>query len=115
MDTRLPGGKPFRIDRQGAAEKVSHSLLPAMCYSNRASSLSPYPEKRSKRSIHVKILFLHPYGSNFIKGVDDITTIFNLMPHLGILSIAAWVVINACFYAHKAFSLYVRIPLYRRN
>lgn len=38
----------------------------------------------------MKILFLHPYGSNFIKGVNDITTVFNLMPPLGILSIAAW-------------------------
>ncbi len=38
----------------------------------------------------MKVLFLHPYGSNFIKGVNDITTIFNLMPPLGILSIAAW-------------------------
>lgn len=38
----------------------------------------------------MKVLFLHPYGSNFIKGVTDITTIFNLMPPLGILSIAAW-------------------------
>lgn len=38
----------------------------------------------------MKVLFLHPFGSNFIKGVNDITTIFNLMPPLGILSIAAW-------------------------
>lgn len=38
----------------------------------------------------MKVLFLHPYGSNFIKGANDITTIFNLMPPLGILSIAAW-------------------------
>jgi anaerobic magnesium-protoporphyrin IX monomethyl ester cyclase len=38
----------------------------------------------------MKVLFLHPYGSNFFKGVNDITTIFNLMPPLGILSIAAW-------------------------
>ena len=38
----------------------------------------------------MKVLFLHPYGSNFIKGAHDITTIFNLMPPLGILSIAAW-------------------------
>jgi radical SAM superfamily enzyme YgiQ (UPF0313 family) len=37
----------------------------------------------------VKVLFVHPYGSNFIPGVQDITTIFNLMPPLGILSIAA--------------------------
>jgi len=49
----------------------------------------------------VKILFLHPYGSNFIRGVDDITTIFNLMPPLGILSIAAWVVFDACFMQTK--------------
>ena len=53
----------------------------------------------------MKILFLHPYGSNFIKGVDDIITIFNLMPPQGILSIAAWVVINACFMHTKAFQL----------
>jgi len=38
----------------------------------------------------MKVLFLHPYGSNFIKGVNDITTVFNLMPPLGLLSIAAW-------------------------
>ncbi len=38
----------------------------------------------------MKVLFLHPYGSNFIQGVNDITTVFNLMPPLGILSIAAW-------------------------
>ena len=82
-----------------------------MCYSNPASSLSPYPEKRSKRSNHVKILFLHPYGSNFIKGVDDITTIFNQMPPLGILSIAAWVVIAACF-MHTRLSRYTYASCY---
>lgn len=38
----------------------------------------------------MKILFLHPHGSNWLKGMNDITTIFNLMPPLGILSIAAW-------------------------
>lgn len=38
----------------------------------------------------MKILFLHPFGSNFLKGMKDITTIFNLMPPLGLLSIAAW-------------------------
>jgi len=37
----------------------------------------------------VKVLFVHPHGSNFLKGVKDITTIFNLMPPLGLLSIAA--------------------------
>lgn len=37
----------------------------------------------------MKVLFVHPYGSNFMAGVQDITTIFNLMPPLGILSIAA--------------------------
>jgi len=38
----------------------------------------------------VKILFVHPHGNNWLTGVTDITTIFNLMPPLGILSIAAW-------------------------
>jgi radical SAM superfamily enzyme YgiQ (UPF0313 family) len=38
----------------------------------------------------LKVLFFHPHGSNFLKGMNDITTIFNLMPPLGILSIAAW-------------------------
>lgn len=37
----------------------------------------------------MKVLFVHPYGSNFLPGVQDITTIFNLMPPLGIMSIAA--------------------------
>jgi len=37
----------------------------------------------------VKVLFVHPYGNNFLPGVQDITTIFNLMPPLGIMSIAA--------------------------
>ncbi|MEI6209891.1 MAG: radical SAM protein, partial [Desulfuromonadales bacterium] len=38
----------------------------------------------------MRVLFVHPYGSNFIPGVQDITTIFNLMPPLGIMSIAAF-------------------------
>lgn len=37
----------------------------------------------------MKVLFVHPYGNNFLPGVQDITTIFNLMPPLGIMSIAA--------------------------
>jgi radical SAM superfamily enzyme YgiQ (UPF0313 family) len=37
----------------------------------------------------VKILFLHPHGSNWFSGMKDISTIFNLMPPLGLLSIAA--------------------------
>ncbi len=37
----------------------------------------------------MKVLFVHPYGSNFVPGMIDITTIFNLMPPLGIMSIAA--------------------------
>jgi radical SAM superfamily enzyme YgiQ (UPF0313 family) len=48
------------------------------------------PDTFPNGEIYVKILFLHPYGSNFITGMKDITTIFNLMPPLGILSIAAW-------------------------
>jgi radical SAM superfamily enzyme YgiQ (UPF0313 family) len=38
----------------------------------------------------VKILFIHPHGSNWMPGMQDITTIFNVMPPLGLLSIAAW-------------------------
>ena len=38
----------------------------------------------------MKIVFVHPHGSNWMPGMQDITTIFNLMPPLGILSIAAW-------------------------
>jgi len=37
----------------------------------------------------VKILFLHPHGSNWLSGMKDISTVFNLMPPLGMLSIAA--------------------------
>ena len=37
----------------------------------------------------MKVFFVHPHGSNFIPGMPDITTIFNLMPPLGLLSIAA--------------------------
>lgn len=37
----------------------------------------------------MKVLFVHPRGNNFLPGMQDITTIFNLMPPLGILSIAA--------------------------
>lgn len=38
----------------------------------------------------MRVLFVHPYGNNFIPGVQDITTIFNMMPPLGIMSIAAF-------------------------
>lgn len=38
----------------------------------------------------MKILFIHPYGNNFMSGAPDITTIFNVMPPLGLLSIMAW-------------------------
>ena len=38
----------------------------------------------------MNILFIHPYGSNFLAGKPDITTIFNVMPPLGLLSIMAW-------------------------
>ncbi|HIJ82279.1 MAG TPA: radical SAM protein [Desulfuromonadales bacterium] len=37
----------------------------------------------------MKVLFIHPHGSNFLPGMPDITTIFNLMPPIGLLSIAA--------------------------
>jgi radical SAM superfamily enzyme YgiQ (UPF0313 family) len=37
----------------------------------------------------VKILFVHPHGSNWLSGMKDISTVFNLMPPLGMLSIIA--------------------------
>ena len=37
----------------------------------------------------MKILLLHPYGSNWLSGMKDISTVFNLMPPLGMMSIAA--------------------------
>jgi hypothetical protein len=42
-----------------------------------------------KRSIRVKVILLHPYGSNWLGGMKDISTVFNLMPPLGMMSIAA--------------------------
>ncbi len=38
----------------------------------------------------MKTLFIHPYGSNWMGGGKDLTTIFNLMPPLGLLSIIAY-------------------------
>jgi len=37
----------------------------------------------------VKIILLHPYGSNWLSGMKDISTVFNLMPPLGMMSMAA--------------------------
>ena len=38
----------------------------------------------------MKILFIHPHGSNWMPGSNDITTIFNIMPPLGMMNVAAW-------------------------
>lgn len=38
----------------------------------------------------MKVLFVHPYGSNWMGTGKDLTTVFNLMPPLGIMSIAAF-------------------------
>jgi anaerobic magnesium-protoporphyrin IX monomethyl ester cyclase len=38
----------------------------------------------------VKILFVHPHGSNWMGAMRDITAIFNLMPPLGLMSIASY-------------------------
>ncbi|WP_298273028.1 radical SAM protein [Geobacter sp.] len=38
----------------------------------------------------MKILFVHPHGSNWMGEGTDITSLFNLMPPLGIMSIAAY-------------------------
>lgn len=37
----------------------------------------------------MKVLFVHPHGSNWLGDQKDISSVFNLMPPLGILSIAA--------------------------
>jgi len=37
----------------------------------------------------LKVLFVHPHGSNWLGDQKDISSVFNLMPPLGILSIAA--------------------------
>ncbi len=38
----------------------------------------------------MKVLFVHPHGSNWFGSGPDITTIFNVMPPLGIMGIAAY-------------------------
>lgn len=38
----------------------------------------------------MKVLFVHPYGRNWFGAQKDISTVFNLMPPLGIMSIAAF-------------------------
>ena len=38
----------------------------------------------------MKVLFIHPYGSNWMGVGKDLTTVFNLMPPLGLLSIVAY-------------------------
>jgi anaerobic magnesium-protoporphyrin IX monomethyl ester cyclase len=38
----------------------------------------------------VKVLFVHPYGSNWMGVGKDLTTIFNLMPPLGMLGIISY-------------------------
>ena len=38
----------------------------------------------------MNVLFVHPHGSNWLGDGPDITTIFNVMPPLGIMSIAAY-------------------------
>jgi len=38
----------------------------------------------------LKVLFIHPHGSNWLGSLKDISAVFNLMPPLGIMSIAAY-------------------------
>lgn len=38
-----------------------------------------------------KILLVHPLGENWVIGVQDISRIFNIMPPMGLLSLAAWI------------------------
>ena len=37
----------------------------------------------------MKVILLHPYGSNWLGGMKDISTVFNLMPPLGMMGVAA--------------------------
>jgi anaerobic magnesium-protoporphyrin IX monomethyl ester cyclase len=37
----------------------------------------------------MRVVFIHPHGSNWLGGQKDISSIFNLMPPLGMMSIAA--------------------------
>jgi anaerobic magnesium-protoporphyrin IX monomethyl ester cyclase len=37
-----------------------------------------------------KILLIHPLGDNWINGEQDVSRIFNIMPPMGLLSLAAW-------------------------
>jgi radical SAM superfamily enzyme YgiQ (UPF0313 family) len=37
----------------------------------------------------MKVLFVHPHGNNWLGGQKDISSVFNLMPPLGMMSIAA--------------------------
>lgn len=38
-----------------------------------------------------KILLIHPLGENWITGQLDVTHLFNIMPPMGLLSLAAWI------------------------
>ncbi|WP_243689088.1 cobalamin B12-binding domain-containing protein [Geotalea toluenoxydans] len=38
----------------------------------------------------MKALFVHPHGRNWLGNLKDISSIFNLMPPLGMMSIAAY-------------------------
>jgi anaerobic magnesium-protoporphyrin IX monomethyl ester cyclase len=43
-----------------------------------------------KNGVTMKVVFVHPHGSNWMGSMKDITTIFNIMPPLGLMSIAAY-------------------------
>ena len=49
-----------------------------------------HPTYPCPKRLRLKVLFIHPHGSNWMPGANDITTIFNIMPPLGMMSVAAW-------------------------
>ena len=44
----------------------------------------------SGKGVALKVLFVHPHGRNWMGSMKDISSIFNLMPPLGMMSIAAY-------------------------
>ena len=38
-----------------------------------------------------KILFIHPLGENWVAGEEDVSRVANIMPPIGLCSLAAWV------------------------
>ena len=70
------------MNRKTAAVAEKNQVLPP--------PLKPGIKDFVQRDAKMKTLLVHPHGSNWMGAGKDITTIFNLMPPLGLLSIAAF-------------------------